>query len=1253
MNVLFVDDEKGLLDQSKIFLEREDERLEVDTSISAEKALTKFENNDYDVIVSDYQMPDMNGLEFLKAIRKDKDSDIPFIIFTGKGREEVAIEALNIGADRYIQKGGDMKSQYGVLAKTVKQEVKRKKSEEEVQKFSTMVTNSSEAIICTDEDLNINFVNESAEEMFGYSQEEIIGKSLGMLNAESKIENLQEKILESISSNGTYKDVHLNEKKDGDLFYCEMKISPLSDEKDSLKGYVASQRDITERKKAEEQVEHLNSLLKAIRNVNHLIMQSDDLEEIMQNASEYLVGARSYLGCTIGLLDEESREISPVIERGKTKDLPEWCITEDGVNDAPLGIEKAIEKDEIKVLEFKDRPDSGFTEKAEFEKTISVPMKKRDETIGIMYIGLDKHVNIDEEEKQLLKDVANDLAFAREKIKAERKLKENEQKYRTLVETTGDLIFIHDKKGDIEFVNKSGLEFSGYTEDEILGKNIMEFLPKEELESLLQRKEKRVKKGNKDRQHFETAFINKDEERVDVDVQSTPFFENDEFKGELVVARDVTERKEREKELKRYKKIFEELSDPVMLQDSEGKYIQINEAVSDYAGIPKEELIGKDESEFMGESSYQKIVEKKNEVIEKEQSVEYEMEVDHEDKDECHIKTSRFPFYDTDDNLMGTVAICIDITEQKKKEEKRRIAELKYRNLFDKLADALFLEDTDGNILEVNDAACELLGYSQEELEGMTVEEIVPEEKEIFLPEKRDQLSFEEGRLETINVSKDGTRIPVELQGAMIEIDGEKRILVSLRDIRERKEIEEELRESEKRYRRVAENMNDVITMVNQEGKILYGNKKAHREVLGYDVENIVGKNAFELFHPSDRDKVVKLFEEALENEKEKQTIEARFRCKDGSYKWIESSGRFFPDGKALVISRDVSERKIVEEELREARARMSTLLSTIPSYVYMKDEDLKFVEANEALCDMLGVSKEEIKGKNDYDLFPEEFAESYQTDDRKVIETGQPVTDRIEKLPVEDGNINWVLTNKRPIRDEDGNIEGLVGQTMDITERKEAEEREKLLHSLLRHDVANKNRVVKGYLHLLEDYELPEEAEEYLKNSKKSIEKSLNLIQKVRTLREAQDEEIEEVDITSAVDEAVEQAERTGENAGMKIERDCPKRGCMVEAGSLINNVFLNIIENSIKHSEGSKLKVRGEVKEDEVVCIFEDNGKGIPEEDKQDIFEKGYTTDEERGTGLGLFLVKMLLDIYEGEIEVKESELGGSRFDIHLKRG
>ena len=125
--ILYVDDDAELLEIGKLFLEMEDV-FSVDTVLSARTALTLLESKTYDAIISDYEMPGMDGIAFLKTVR-GTGSKIPFILFTGKGREEVVIEALNEGADYYLQKGGDPQAQFVEPTHKIRQAVEKRRSD--------------------------------------------------------------------------------------------------------------------------------------------------------------------------------------------------------------------------------------------------------------------------------------------------------------------------------------------------------------------------------------------------------------------------------------------------------------------------------------------------------------------------------------------------------------------------------------------------------------------------------------------------------------------------------------------------------------------------------------------------------------------------------------------------------------------------------------------------------------------------------------------------------------------------------------------------------------------------------------------------------------------------------------------------------------------------------------------------------------------------------------------------------------------
>ena len=136
ISVLYVDDEPALLEIGKLFLE-EGGAFAVDTLTSAQKALTRLDVSRYDAIISDYQMPGMDGIAFLKALRARGDTT-PFIIFTGKGREEVVIQALNEGADFYLQKGGDPKPQFIELEHKLRLAVQKQRSDKTILHFNRL-----------------------------------------------------------------------------------------------------------------------------------------------------------------------------------------------------------------------------------------------------------------------------------------------------------------------------------------------------------------------------------------------------------------------------------------------------------------------------------------------------------------------------------------------------------------------------------------------------------------------------------------------------------------------------------------------------------------------------------------------------------------------------------------------------------------------------------------------------------------------------------------------------------------------------------------------------------------------------------------------------------------------------------------------------------------------------------------------------------------------------------------------------------
>lgn len=183
ITVLHVEDNPEFADLTASFLERKGDRFNVDTAANAEEGLTALDDTDYDCVVSDYEMPGMNGIEFLDVVR-ERHADLPFILFTGKGSETIASDAISAGVTDYLQKGMGT-SQYEVLANRIENAVEHwwtKRREDEVRNRLRAITeNSNDVIITIDSQSTIQYVNSAVEDLFGYDRDDLIGDPLTKL----------------------------------------------------------------------------------------------------------------------------------------------------------------------------------------------------------------------------------------------------------------------------------------------------------------------------------------------------------------------------------------------------------------------------------------------------------------------------------------------------------------------------------------------------------------------------------------------------------------------------------------------------------------------------------------------------------------------------------------------------------------------------------------------------------------------------------------------------------------------------------------------------------------------------------------------------------------------------------------------------------------------------------------------------------------------------------------------------------------
>jgi PAS domain S-box-containing protein len=256
----------------------------------------------------------------------------------------------------------------------------------------------------------------------------------------------------------------------------------------------------------------------------------------------------------------------------------------------------------------------------------------------------------------------------------------------------------------------------------------------------------------------------------------------------------------------------------------------------------------------------------------------------------------------------------------------------------------------------------------------------------------------------------------------------------------EHKQIEEALRESEEKYHSVAERANDGIIIIH-DGIIKYVNRRL-AEMYGDAVENIMGNPFKKYIAPEELPKVAERYQKRIRGESLESMYEMMIQRKDGSRIPAEvNAGTITYQGKPadLIFVRDITERKRVEEELRADKEKYRTLVENLPQKIFHKDKNSVYISCNQNYARDLKIKSDEIAGKTDYDFYPKELAEKYRTDDKRIMKAGK--IEDIEEKYIQDGEERFVHTVKTPIKDEKGNVIGILGIFWDITERKRAEE--------------------------------------------------------------------------------------------------------------------------------------------------------------------------------------------------------------------
>ena len=417
-----------------------------------------------------------------------------------------------------------------------------------------------------------------------------------------------------------------------------------------------------------------------------------------------------------------------------------------------------------------------------------------------------------------------------------------------------------------------------------------------------------------------------------------------------------------------------------MAVESVGKYrfISINQEFCNVTGLSQDQVVGKMVNEVIPEPSLTMVLGKYKQAIDEKRIIRWE-ETSVYPTGQLTGEVSLAPVFDDKSRCTNLVGSALDITDRKLAEVSLRVSEEKYRNLFENVKDVFYQIDLSGIINEVSPSIKHFSEFNREEILSTNVSGLYynPADREILLNaikkngEVRDfELIFKtksgEKRFASINA-----RLISDANGKPNHIDG------SLRDITERKRVDEELRESEKQYRDVIENTSDVILTTDINGNILFGNKTS-LTITGYSLVDFTKMNYLELIHPEYRRKAQIFYMKQFKNKIQTSYFEYPLKNKSGDTIWLGQNANLIFENDQIkgfhLLARDITDRKCAEIALRESEEKYRVLLNGSTIGILAIDvETYQFAFSNPSIRKMFGYTEEEFKRLSLSNLHPKD----------------------------------------------------------------------------------------------------------------------------------------------------------------------------------------------------------------------------------------------------------------------------------------
>lgn len=750
------------------------------------------------------------------------------------------------------------------------------------------------------------------------------------------------------------------------------------------------------------------------------------------------------------------------------------------------------------------------------------------------------------------------------------------------------------------------------------------------------------------------------------------------------ITSDVTERKKAQEALRESEQklrwMFESIKDGVFVVGLDGKVIDANAGVEKITGYSRDQLLGQSGLDyvfpgFKGDAigMLQKVIARggmPKEVIVPMRTV---------NGDIIEVEATSSALRDGSGNPVGLIGTLRDVSERRRMEAALRDSEEKLRVMYESMAEAATITDIEGRIIDANSASIKLHGFdNKKEIIGLKASDLVAEQdRERAIQDSINTLKTGKTRLMEYKLTtKSGILVDGEFCTAVMrDHSGNLKGFIGIsRDISDRKRIEEKLRESERKLRTVFGTIRDGLVITDMTGIIVDANEAAISIGKYQSREEFLGRNGSDFITEAERKRVAEALLAAIFNSQQRGSavIEYIAQDKDGKPFYGESSASMLRDNSGkptgmVFVTRDISERKRLEESLRESEQRFRELADLLPQTIFEIDVKGRFTYLNKYGFEAMGCTQEDIeKGINVAQVFTADESENINGDS-EMVWTGGPSDERSQDreyaVTRRDGSTYPAMIYTDAII-RNGQSIGWRGIVLDITERKKVEQMKTDFVSFISHQLRTPIAGLTGYIdNMLNGIagNLSDKQTAYLKSMREICDRNGRLIADLLNISRLERGLIsvntQQVKLREIVDIAVQEYSSGIQDKGLVLKVSESGRDISVLADSdKLVEVLKNVIHNALKFTKEGSISVEIMAEGNRGIVRVKDTGEGMPEEVMKDLFKKEKIlrgrAPEGGGAGLGLFIAKGFMQLQQGDITVESTIGEGSTFVISLPR-